>query len=393
MQKPFSIKTRIISGLYPVDFCESWKTLIVFVFIVLSPISSFGQELPELKSIIDAWRTRQGTLSSARFTWKEVRTLRAGAVRNGASGNKSNLKGTMIPEKDVTLSVHHKLSFKEEMVRYEYQGVIWDPNKSAPVNQDSISVFDGTTAKTFMKPMALGNPRGWIQKTVKNMNVWHIHTRPLLFVYRPFHAQLHHVTSSNLQVTNRQDLIRDKLCVVLQQNANPSKNNNELIWVALQADYPILRIQETVDGMVSSQTDFFYSTDSTHGHMLTKWQHVRLSPEGKMIQSSTSTVDQYEVNIRMNTEEFQFDFPPGTFVSDQKKSAGSANEFYIVNEKGTKRAVSRSELTAKTYDEIAFGNNNGSPKLAFIRQWWFLSFIALLGLSFILLKRWKRGVH
>jgi hypothetical protein len=365
-----------------------WKNLAAFAFLAICPIPLLAGEVPDVKTVLAAWQQRQEGVRSARFTWTESRTLKAGAVVNrqmaeslrerfaasrtskaGADTKKAdadghNPPGGIIPKNDVTFSVTHKLVFDADKMRYEYNGKIWDAEKGDPVDQDLISVWDGETPKSLAKSVAFGNPRGWVQKSARNMDLWQVHTIPLLLLYRPFHPELRDVNWSNMTVSDEQSIIAGKRCFALQQKINQQKGVVLLVWIADQSDYLIMRSQKSVNGTIISQYDFSYSADEEHGEVPTGWKYVSMSPGGAMKQSSTAVVREREWNRPIDPTEFQLAFPPGTFVSDLKHKRGEPGEFYIVREDKSNRPVSRPELVNNSYDQLVSADRGwGRSKL------------------------------
>jgi hypothetical protein len=99
--------------------------------------------------------------------------------------------------------------------------------------------------------------------------------------------------------------------------------------------------------------DLDYRHDATHGWVVTGWDVTMMARQGKVSESSKTTVTSLEVNGTLPSRDFENAFPAGAVVHDNL-----SHEAWIVRSDGSKRMIARHERRL-TYEQLVESDRGG----------------------------------
>ncbi|HEY7428458.1 MAG TPA: hypothetical protein VH682_29770 [Gemmataceae bacterium] len=369
--------------------------IVVASVVLAASIARAQQEKsPTIADVQKAWQARQDRVRTARFTWKEQRTWPKGSISStfgpAALERIPEVKGKIMPPADKTVDFSYTLAMDNDKVRFEYEGSEWANAKQDFRPVKYVSVFDGKTAK-HLYPDGVGHadwPVGVIHKGADYRDAGLAALRPLLLVYRPFVATLQPTDIQEMTLEGEQAVIDGRMCVELVQRL--PKNSSVQLWVDTTQDFLLVRRLIIEQGKPLEQIDIHYRVDRSSGWVPTDWKIVNYGSKGRLLCSINAVLTSGEFNIGVDPSLFDFDFPPGARVQDERMN----NHGYILRHDGTKRAVLDEDIGA-TYEQMV----NTAPGQALYPQYpksksltrqWVLAIFAATGLLALGVLIWRR---
>lgn len=371
---------------------RQWRArAVVFCLLVLAADSANAQQKasPNIGDIQKAWQARQDRVRTARFTWKEKRTWPKGSISlfyvPAVAAKVPEIKGKTMPATDSTVDFSYIFTLDKDKVRLEYEGKEWDNVRQGFRPEKYLSAFNGKTARDVY-PIGLADvdwPQGAIRKSERYRDAEQPSLLPLILLYRPFVPSLKPIDDlRGMIVTGQQKVLNGQRCVELMQQLSTSSIH---IWVDPARDFVLARRQVIAQGKSVGQVDISYRNDESAGWVPTSWKTVSLHRNDKLYYSSTSEIASAEFDNRVESNTFDFDFPLGTWVLNER-----TGESYILRPDGTKRPVVGKEFSY-TYEELL----NSDPAEAHLPRaaltsYWSLAIAVTIGLSAIGIFVWRR---
>ncbi len=357
--------------------------LALFGLFGVFPLTVRAQQDTSLNAILAAWKARQESVKSLRFSWSARETRPAGTIvrKNRPAG--ATTSEDRVPPEDATFDASYQLSLDGDRMKYHYNGMIWSGPRGVFVPQDYLSVYDGADSKLFWPKNAPGNPQGVIRGENHNLEVKNINAKPILLSYRAAHPVMG--LRKKFRMSGKKGEIAGCECLILEEEPDPLHLSSSLVtlWVAPNRDYAILRYcAGTSAEDIRTKIDIQYKQGPQGGFVPSSWEVVRCtSNNGELKESSSAVVTDAELNVELPPQEFQLDFPPDTMVIDLKTDPSSMTS-YIVREGGGKRALTPEERIHATYEQ-ALETETGEalrarPSLTMKVMWVALSVLCVL---------------
>jgi hypothetical protein len=359
--------------------------------IVLAAGIGRGQQAapPSIGDIQKAWQARQDRIRSGRFTWKEHRTWPKGSISAmfgpADFGRVPEAKGKIMPPSDKTVDFSYVLRMDNDKMRFEYEGREWSNVKQDFRPIKYLSVFNGTTMKD-VNLAGLGDadwPQGAIRKGERFRDAGLAALLPLILVYRPLVPSLKPTDDLRAMTRlNRQKVLDGRPCVELVQRFPTSSTH---IWVDSTRDFVLARRLVIDQGKPVEQIDIHYRNDAALGWVPTSWKIVNHHHDGKLFCSINAELATTEFNLDAEPGLFDFEFPPGTLVSDEKK-----REHYVLRRDGTKRAIVGKELSSP-YEKLLDSDSDATqlPTKPLASRW-ALAIVIAVGLTALGILVWRR---
>lgn len=312
----------------------------------------YGQSSYTIEQIAKSWKARQERVRSARFKWTETKFFLAhtllylpeGGIRKGSPLVK-------LPEEDLTIERSVAISFSESMMRYSYEGPTWVPQVGKALHRRYVSVFDGELSKNFHggdgKGGELYHPSGFIRGKKLHYDYDNGTLTAILITYRGCQPDMGGVDIAGYRLSSKRGMIGERTCLILEPPR--SARSQKCFWVHPQREFVVLRVeQRDKRGGVLSTLDITYVEHPPDGFVPSGWKYVDTGGSGNIVFRQTEAkVSECEINCDIAKSEFQFDFPPGTRVTDHR-----SRQSYVIREDGTERMITKGEKTrGATYRE------------------------------------------
>jgi hypothetical protein len=297
-----------------------------------------------IDSIFAGLSKRQASVETGRFELAFDITTPKGTlfVMHGTKMRTTKKATDPFPPVTVTNRLTERVTFSRGSMRYEYEGPRWTPELYDFVQQSYVSVFNDTESKSYFGN-AYGEHRlGFIHKPEQGrIDAKNDYLEPVMRHFRPLHASMGRLSASNCSIRRQRGEIDNRQCVIMEQK---SAAMTESFWLDIDRDFIILRIQRQIgSGIGLVQLDISYALDKIHGWVPSGWRGFWKSSgeNGKTMtlqESFVAKVSHYEIGIPLDPEEFEFSFPTGTFVEDQR-----SGQAYILREGNEKRWIAQDE--------------------------------------------------
>jgi hypothetical protein len=370
-----------------------------FLAVLVNPFRAHGQTGITIEKIAKIWRDRQERLKSVQLTWTERETVPKGAVSSfllsalGADDATRRMKdmgiepGEVIPPIDTTFDVAVSLSLDGEKVRHVRDDQQWSAKAKSFVAQPETTVFDGATGKTF-RPVA-ATWMSWPSGIVKARNPIgsSLYLSPVMMSFRPFHTEMRLFDVESLVLTGRRAMVDGNWCLEALQRM---QTYEQRVWLDPSRDFVMVRFLSTQKERLTRKIDVRYRQHSPSLWLPDSWEIVMFHPDGKLERSMRGTLASCEINLPLEAQEFEIEFPAGTRVVDLSDPKHETD--YIVREGGAKRMILPGEIGA-TYEQII----NSRPGEALGKGKSSLLSLGFLGAAAVAIVAtvcllWRRGV-
>ncbi len=320
-----------------------------------------------VQQIMNAWKSRQQRVRSARFAIAETLTTGKG-TRFGKTFPFSAPGGAQpLPSSDVTHELRLTLSFDGGAMHYTVDGPSWVIDEEIFLPRYYVSAFDGVASKAFYgESPGRTYPIGFVNSNNKsNQDANNYHIQAILITYRPLHDAMIGLRPEEWTLAGTKGVVKDRPCLIVEKASGPQR---ESYWVDPERDFSVLRFLRTIAGSVQFRLDVSYEHDGSHGWVPSAWNAVMLYPEtGRLYESAVVRVTDYHINCPIELKDLQLIFPPNTLVEDYREDTG-----YIVREDMRKRFITLDERArGATYDQL-LGTESGMaglPETSWLRSW------------------------
>jgi hypothetical protein len=297
-------------------------------------------------SAVAAARTRQERVQSVDVTITRTEVVAKGTISKTMVGP---IKAAgAVPASDTTLRSQGRLVVDGNRVRVENNHPYWHVNGTLYQKQ-TISVTNGSLAKKFF-PLGISsedNPKGILEKTARQEDGKRPSLMPLTMTFRGLDLAVAPWSFAQMKPSG----------VVLRiEKADCQEYTISLgalvysFWLDPNQDYVIRRVRNLSKGHVTEQVDIHYKTNAVCGWAPDSWTTTEYANDGRLLSTSKVDVVDLHLNEAPRPEEFDFAFPEGTDVYDQKN-----DKEYKVQSDGSMRELSRSgEEIGSTIDQPGY---------------------------------------
>lgn len=303
-----------------------------------------------------AWLARQTRIHSGKFTCVREAVYTKGSL----TGPAASAKGITNPREDLRVEDESSvIAFDGNKVRYECnKKTNWARPDQALSPITTISTFNGEDGRFFMPSNSRGRPEGGIKKAHNDAQLVTVY--PAIMPFRTTTSAYWPFATGEI-VERLKSVVDGKVCHVVSFTTK-SPNMELLAYVDPEIDYSISRVTMLLKGSVRTNIDIHYKLDSVHGWIPSKWEIVQNVHEGTRMYNVK--VKDYQLNCSFPKNYFDFEFPPGTVVEDDRCSPP---RMYLVRNDGGERTISGNERLA-SYEEIVASDSGkavGPQKKAF----------------------------
>jgi hypothetical protein len=338
-----------------------------------------GQVVPPNAPAVAAARARQEKGKTLEMVLKKTEVVARGAVTNRAIP--SLRPEQVIPKKEMTAESRSRLVITGEKYRIENN----HPSPIFPIakwNKTTVlAVFNGATAKMWF-PQNLdgkGGRMGIVARDARIAGTGMHGLAPLRWTVRGMDPVFCHDTINKLNPSGATLAIEGAPCQ--ECRIPPSQQITSSYWLDPKKDYVIRRFRSQSRVRVLKQIDVRYQPHAVCGWVPVSWVCKEYSPEGAVLFTSTWEVLDLRINADQPSEQFEFTFPPQTWVYDQSK-----DKHYRVQADGTMR-----ELASPNEEEVPGDSTVSQPGDSWdLRNQWLLLSLGLAVWFLALAYVWRR---
>jgi hypothetical protein len=305
-----------------------------------------GQAPHTKEAIAKTWKVTQDRIATARFEWTERQTDAAGSLSFMLRLRNPKLED-VIPPKDTTFTKTCSLFFDTEAIRYSYKGAEWSHKvkRYEPMSYNSTS--KGIVSKLYWEPSPHDEnwwPQGRIAAKRENLDVSLASLQPILMTFRGMTPDMRAFDIETFTLTGNSAIIRGHECFALKQKLHDSETQ---LWVDPTRSYSIVRYLVFSRGVIQQKVDVRFELGELGMWIPTQWETIINLPDGNLRNSVETRLVKYELNSKIEKNEFELEFPPGTRVRD-----GIQMLDYIIRPDGSgKREIPRADIGA-TYEKM-----------------------------------------
>ncbi|MBM4072049.1 MAG: hypothetical protein FJ271_24450 [Planctomycetes bacterium] len=302
----------------------------VTVLALATPIPCHSQEETSLDKIFEVWKKRQKRVRSLHFSWVQTCTYGKGSLPSkdalGIPGVNPE-KPKLTPEVDTTIESKEQLWIKESLMRYTVDGPKWDMRMEKFLPRRYTSVYDGKHCRMFFGDQPnherAVRPSGHLSRSESNQDVVDYHIWPILLTYRATDPTMGRFAAGQWQLRDDKGMVNGRACALL---AKTKGHRTETCWVDVARDYSIVRYEiATSDNPTFLRLQIDSRDEGARGWVPFRWRIDRLLAATKTLDETASAeVIQFELNEPMDSSLFEFEFPPGTQVTDYTKCSVSS---------------------------------------------------------------------
>ena len=294
-----------------------------------------------------------------------------------------------IPPNDTSLDGVSIFLLDHEDRRYESELPVVNSAHDAIVLSKSTSATRSGLSKVYMAPGCYDYPLGNIVKPAPSDVPRVAAARPFLLVFRSlsvgfFNPSENEVAAATAYIGDREHVI------VQERRVSPRWT----LWADPARNFTITRYALSNDRRERVRADIQYAEHHEHGWVPIGWTIVERDADGSLVQSTSSVVELWEINVPIAPEQFDVEFPPDTLVRDFTNESGDGTvRQYILRAGGEQRLVAANERSA-TYWQL-LNSNSGEALIPSTSPSWptvlslIVTSVVFLTCLLILVRRWR----
>ncbi len=360
-----------------VDRCGRIAALLVA--LCASPLDA--AEKPTVEDVRSAWLARQERVQTAVFEWSEERLFTKGSIDDSSS----LANGGPYPPEDASVVIDSNVFGFDDRGRVFLETAAWDPPAGGKGGKTIYrSAFNGQVSVDYFPPANVDFAVGTIYDSDGYKEIRSIGIRPLLLVYRPFAHNMLRADLSTYSVLPDDAAVNGIRCIILRQDAPPGRRVQESYFLDPSRQFLPLRFLSTHSGKPTVQIDIEFTSDAKFGFVPSGWKLLFLRPSGAINTSQVATVQSVAINDPISDDQFEIEFPPGTWVRDAR-----TKDQYIVRADSTRRRITPDELERDLSYEQLLSSDSGGMNM----PRWFLGVNVVIVLLLVLslgYRRWRR---
>ncbi len=358
----------------------------VLAMSVLIPRAVIGQSQYTIDDVRKAWEARQARVESAEFTWEVTEFIAA------KSRVKPPFKGKSLeelPEEDTTITRMVTVALSGRMLHYSYEGQFFSSSRGSTTEKRYVSVFDGEVSKNFHdiekeEHVESRYPRsGFIRKEAIHYDLGNWQLAPIQMTCRPCDAAMGGVDLERYEISPRLESLGDTTCLIIKvkpSQVDPSTLGEREIWLEPQTGFIVRRIvQARQDAPPLFTIDITYARNDACGWVPKAWKYFETDGDGNTRTQVNAGVTKCKINAEIPRSMFEFDFPPGTAVVDNRSGvryiARAESEIREVTNEELARGAKYADLLS-TESGMALPNSDPAPgddqRQGREAVWWYL---------------------
>jgi hypothetical protein len=281
-------------------------------------------------------------------------------------------------EKEVTLQSTNRLLIDGQKVRFENNRPRWLIPERCLLRRSSVGYYNGSIAKDFYPKgkSVEGQAEGQIYSGAKLWGVNDPVLSPLSLTFRPFTRHLSEKWLEEMKPSGTSLLIEGASCV---EYVTKYAGGTHFYWLDPSKEYVLRRLRKEYKNWPSAQYDISYGQHSIIGWAPTSWMCNVYGSDGRLLVSTKVEVLEMRVNEPVSPDQFEFDYPPGTIVTDNRDKS----RCFRVQADGSMR-----EVSSINYEELPDSSSITQPGDPL--KWLFLSLL-LATAMLVLINAWRRN--
>ena len=312
------------------------------VGLALSAGDSAGQKPANITTdqVLAAWTARHEAVKSARFRLAEEYIKPAGGARGGKEG------GARIPEHDTKCLAEHEVAFEGRRYRHAISGTRWSNESGGCVPCNDVLTFDGEVSRVF-RPTDYGadRPQGSIRLGTKTVDSHTLLLVPVFCCMRSNEPYLVAFNPDELSVTGRSLQIAGHRCVELVSERHGGRNTLH-VWVDPAMKFVPVRITKERDDHLLFEITIANERHELLGGLPKSWTSSLYLRKNVLTEVRNVRVVQAEINPKLPDSNFTIEFPPGTFLYDERTNSNG-----LVKEGNRVRKLTNDEMR-RPYSEL-----------------------------------------
>ncbi len=282
-------------------------------FLILAFLAPLLRGQPALSPGAAAAKKRQEAVKTLKVVFKRTEVEGAGsASANAPRGLKPS---TPVPARETTIESENRLFLDGDKVRYEDNHPLWEISTGKLRKMDSVYAFDGTLAKLLHPYSNHGGPLGSIEKAAYQEKVKSYELTPLTVTFRGLNPAICPDALADAKPSGVTLPINGESC---QEYVLARSSLVISLWMDPTKDYVIRRISKQRNGKIVEQHDITYQRNALVGWVPESWARHFYLPEGGLQRTGKMKVLEMELNTAQPHQQFDLQFPPGTWVFDQR---------------------------------------------------------------------------
>jgi hypothetical protein len=161
--------------------------------------------------------------------------------------------------------------------------------------------------------------QGVIRQDRRHIEFRNLYLQAILMTFRAMTPEMRSFDVTNYEFTGRQAVIRGTNCLELQQP--PFNDLEERIWVDPAQAFLPLRLVMLQRGIITEALDVRYEQNADKEWVPQEWQVILNRSDGRLSTSTIARLTKCELNVAIPIEQFDIEFPAGTYVTDDKNGS------------------------------------------------------------------------
>lgn len=191
--------------------------------------------------------------------------------------------------------------------------IVWSGEAEVP--EEMTSVFDGVTAGSLH--VTAKSSVGYIHSKRQHADRHNLHVLPIVGHFRALTDDMTILSPDKWHVVSTDFKLDDSTCVLVREGSEEDVQYREL-WFDAEKNFSLVRRRDVFDGKTANLLNVQYTEDEAVAWVPKSWQVDRYI-KGRLIDHSEAKVVSLKINGPVDDAVFQFNFPPGTEISDQRQ--------------------------------------------------------------------------
>lgn len=287
-----------------------------------------------IEEVLAAWSARHAATKSGRFRLSEEYIKPAGGDKDGKGG------GSRSPERDTKCLAEHDIAFEGRRYRHATSGTRWHNTDGACVPCNDVLTFDGELSRLF-RPTSPGadRPQGSVSPGTKMISARNLLLTPIFCCLRANEPYLVAVNPDELRVTDRSLNVDGRRCLELVSERPGGRGNVLRVWVDPAMKFVPVRLTKEEGGDVAFEITITHEPHELVGGLPKSWASSQYGRKHALTETRIVRATHAEINVKVSDSEFTIEFPPGTFLYDDRTQS-----YGLVKEGNTQRKLTREEM-------------------------------------------------
>ena len=274
-------------------------------------------------TIIDAWREARARVHAARFEF-ETHFIVDKRLRESMDREMEITTRTQVVDNE-HVGYWRVTRISIDGVRLRWELLSKNDRANPPLKRLSIGATDGLRSKSLTVPGEISSlkfPGGHIRRSSLINAAGTTDMLPVFMAISPFYPDITQVQGDVLafdkySVAPRKRVGKMEYVVLELRNDNGRKRPDGEYWLDPNKGFAIVRFMHSLNGNLWHQFDIRYGHDPKGNWVPASWTlNIHDLGNGKLTEIRESRITKWESNPVFTASEFDFEFPPGTIVTE-----------------------------------------------------------------------------